>query len=301
VAVDGRSARRWRVTEGPASRARAHYLAGEFRESRAAAVEALGLHPDDVGLLAVAGRASLELDADDAADYLARLVELDPTDAGAWRDLGGALLARGSVEDADAAFRRALELRPDDVEALVDLGHTAFARGQAGEALAHLGRAAERDPTNLDVLRSLLEMHRRLGQPEQALGVARELAARGAGDVGATLDVAQLSLALGRLDEAADVFRRLRQIDPEPGHEVFAYHGLFAVEMRRAEWRRALDAGIEAARADRHARTTDLIAFAAAQLFGPGERPALSAGEIEGIIAESLAEHRLLHVEPLAF
>jgi tetratricopeptide (TPR) repeat protein len=289
------------VTEEPASRARAHFHAGEYRQSREAAVAALAQHPDDPALLAVAGSSSLELDADDAADYFGRLVDLDPGDAAAWRGLGGALLSRGLVVDAATAFRRALELAPDDVQTLIDLGHTAFARGQADEALAHLHRAAQQDPDNLGVLRSVLEMQRRLGRADEALNTAREMTLRRPGDVAAAIDAAELSLDLGRLDDAADGFQRLRAIDPEPGHELYAYHGLVAVEMRRGEWRHALDYSIDAARADRSGATTDLIAYAAAQLFGASERPTPTREQIEAVIASSLAEHRLLHVEPLAF
>jgi tetratricopeptide (TPR) repeat protein len=282
-------------------RARALFETGDFDRSAALAVEGLAGDPDDPDLLRLAGASALALDKDDASPYFAQLVAIAPDELGAWRDLGTALLAEGRGEEAIAAFRRALELAPDDVGTLVDLGRAAGAGGAADEAIGCLTRAWERDRTNIDILRSKFEVERRSGDPEAALATAREVLEQRPDDVTAALDVAELSLACGHLDDAAAAYRRLRLLDSEPGHAVYVLHGLMAVEIRRAEWRRALAVAIEAAQVDRHRDTTDLIAFSAAQLFGPGQIPPPSATEVDRIIAQASANHRLLHVEPLAF
>jgi tetratricopeptide (TPR) repeat protein len=221
--------------------------------------------------------------------------------ADALRAIGDARLSEGLLDDAMAAFEQALELEPGDVATLVDLGHAAYANGQADVALRHLQDAADRDPGNVDLLRSISAVQRRVGRPDDALATAREVARRRAEDPAATLDVAELSLDEGRLDEAVAAFRRLRAIDLEPGHEVFVWHGLLAAEIRRGAWRRALELAVEAAAVDRHRRTTELLAFVTAQVFGPAEDDVPSREGVDHILAESRAEHRLLHVEPLAF
>jgi tetratricopeptide (TPR) repeat protein len=281
------------------SRARAAYEAGDFDRSAELAVEGLAQDPDDPELLRVAGASTLALDADDASVYLAKLVAVAPDDGAGWRDLGAALLAEGRGEEATAAFRRALELAPDDPGTLVDLGHAAGARGAADEAIGYLGRAWDRAPDNVEILRARLDVERRSGRLEAALATARAVLARCPDDVTATLDVAELSLECGRWDDAVAAYRSLRRVDGEPGHAVYAFHGLVAVQIRRQEWRRALEAAVDAARVDRHRRTTDLIAFIAAQLFGPGSTPAPSREDVDRIVAQASAEHRLLHVEPL--
>jgi tetratricopeptide (TPR) repeat protein len=244
--------------------------------------------------------ADARLDGEDAVERAQRLVQARPGDHEAWRALGGALLADGRVQEADDAFQRALELRPGDVGTLIDVGHTAYARGRAEEALDHLELAAQLVPDDSDVLRSLMAMQRRLGRPGEALDAAQALVERRPDDLTATLDLVELTLAEGRLDDAARACRRLRALDAEPGHEVYPCHALVAVELRRGEWRRALDHAIAAARVDRDGRTTDLIAYTAAQVFGPRGRPVPSADEVDELLATSLAEHRALHVEPLA-
>ena len=112
----------------------------------------------------------------------------------------------------------------------------------------------------------------------------------------ASLDVAELCLALGRFDEAAAAFTRLRSIDDEPEHEVYAYHGLIEVEILRGRMRRALDLTVDATKVDRLGRTTDVLAFVVAQVFGERDRPSLPRPEVEALLASSRTEHRRLHI-----
>ena len=116
----------------------------------------------------LAGRAGMELDADDATDQLRRATELAPDDADAWHYLGEALAAEGRMAEANDAFRRAVELDPDDQVALSHLGHTSAATGHDEEAMGYLS------PGGADSMRgastaaiSLVDMYRTL-RPERA-------------------------------------------------------------------------------------------------------------------------------------
>ena len=237
---------------------------------------------EDVDALRAAGKEALALDRDDAVEYLSRVTELQPDDGEAWHDLGRALLFQGRLDDATEAFRQAVQLRPDDADALIDLGHAAHAAHRVDEAIAHLEQAVEHEPSNTGALRSLVEMYRGAGRFEDAL---------------AALDVAELDLALGRLDEAVAAFHRLRRIDDDPEHEVYVYHGMIEAELRRRQWRRALDLAVDATRVDRYGRTTDLLAFVVAQVFGESDRPAPSQSDVDAALQASHAEHRRLHLD----
>jgi tetratricopeptide (TPR) repeat protein len=283
----------------PAGEARARFEAGDFRACREVALAGLAEHPDDPALLRLAGRASFELDLDDAAGYLQRAVELDASDGEAWLALGNALAGQGSPDQARAALERAVELRPDDVAALVDLGHASYAAGRPDEAIGYLKRATERDPANAGALRGLVEMYRSGGRLEDALGAARQVAEGSPGEATAVMDVAELCLELGRLDEAAATYGRLLEVDDEPEHEVYAYHGMIEVEVRRERWRRALDLAVDCTRVDRLGRTTDVLAFVVAQVFGEEDRPAPPRDEVEEALERSRAEHRRRHAEAL--
>jgi tetratricopeptide (TPR) repeat protein len=277
--------------------ARARLGAGEFERAREAALAGLSANPDDPALLQIAGRASLELGLDDAPGYLDRASAAGSSDPATWRELGADFASLGRLEDAREAFRRAVELLPDDPGALLGAGLASLATGRTGDAVAYLKQAAQLDPESEAALRGLLEIHRRDGRLGEALTAALRVEERSPADPVAPLDVAEICLALGRFDEASAAFTRLRSIDEEPEHEVYAYHGLIEVEILRGHMRRALDLTVDATKVDRLGRTTDVLAFVVAQVFGERDRPGPDRPEVEALLASSRAEHRRLHAE----
>jgi tetratricopeptide (TPR) repeat protein len=275
--------------------------AGNFRGAHEAALSGLAKDPKDASLLRVAGRAGVELDLREAIEYLQRAVALEADNADAWRELAEALLYDGRAVEATDAFRHAVELNPDDAATLVDLAHAARAAGNVDEAVGYVNQAIERDAGSPAALRALIDVHRSAGRLDQAVDAAEQLSELAPGDVGAALDLAELTLELGRPDDASAAFTRLRQIDDDPEHEVYAYHGLIQAEIQRGEWRRALDLAIEATRVDRYGRTTDVLAYVVTQVFGAADRPAPSREEVDDALQASQAEHRRLHEEGLVF
>ena len=289
------------TTDDKYERALALFEGGDFQACRELVLEELTERPKDVGLLRLAGKASTELDLDDATNYLQQAVDLDPENADVWRDLAEAFLYRNRLTEAMEAIRQAVELRPEDAAALVDLGLSAYAAGQLDDAVSYLNRAVEREPGNTAARRALIDVHRAAGRHEDALRAAEHLLQLQPDDVLATLDAAELNLALGRPENAVSEFARLGAIDDDPEHEVYAYHGMIQAEIQRNRWRRALDLAIEATRVDRYGRTTDLLAFVVAEVFGQADRPAPSRAEVDEALAASQAEHRRLHTENLVF
>jgi tetratricopeptide (TPR) repeat protein len=277
--------------------AHALYEQGDFRAAREAAERGLSDRPDDVSLLRLAGKSGAELNLPGSSDYLAKAVELEPENADAWREYGDALLNEDRLKDATSAFRQAVELRPNDVGSLVQLAHTAYAAGDPEDAIGHIRRAVERDPNSLGARRALLEIYRAAKRPEDALAAAEELAESDPSDALALLDVAELYLSLDHPVDATAAFARLRKVDDDPDHEIYAVHGMIEAEIRRGRWRRALDLAIEATRIDRLGRTTDVLAYVVAQVFGAADRPAPSREEVDDALAASRAEHRRLHEE----
>jgi tetratricopeptide (TPR) repeat protein len=273
------------------------YEQGDFRGARDAAERGLTERPDDVNLLRLAGKSGAELNLPGSSDYLSKAVELEPENADAWRELGDALLGEDRLKDATNAFRQAVELRPNDVGSLVQLAHTAYAAGDPEDAIGAVRQAVERDPNSLGARRALLEIYRAAKRPEDALAAAEELAESDPTDALALLDVAELYLSLDHPVDATAAFARLRKVDDDPDHEIYAVHGMIEAEIRRGRWRRALDLAIEATRIDRLGRTTDVLAYVVAQVFGAADRPAPTRDEVDEALAASRAEHRRLHEE----
>ncbi len=276
------------------------YVAADFRESYRLAVEGLDGRADHPGLLAIAGRAALELGRDEAVVYLGRLVKQAPDDATAWRDLGLARLNNADVAGAEQALRIAVQLDPADAGMRVSLGHVAYLGGAVDEADRQLSEAARLAPTDVTALRSLSEMRRLEGRVQAAIAATDELVRRAPDDLAGLMSLAELNLSLGNYDEALAGYRRLSELDTDQGHAGYIIHGMIEAEIYRERWRRALDFAIIATTLDRHRLTTDLLAFVTAQLFGPGERPAPPRPEIESRLRGRRSEHRRLHAEVLA-
>jgi tetratricopeptide (TPR) repeat protein len=293
------------VTDDAYQQAQAYFNAGNYQRSHELVLQQLAEHPGDAQLLKLAGKSSLELNLGDAVSYLQQAVSYRPDDVEAWHDLGDALVEEGNLSEAAAALREAVRLRPADARALVDLGHIAYALGNLDEAIASLSEAAKRDPGNLSTLRTLVDIYRRNSQPQTALEVATTITDLQPEDVLATVDAAELNRELGNFDAAVRAYHRLREIDtqqdPNIDHEVYAYHGMIQVEMQRERWRRVLDLAIDATRVDRYGLTTNVLAFAVAEVFGSSDRPVPSRAEVEASLATELAEHRRLHTEALTF
>jgi Flp pilus assembly protein TadD len=273
------------------------FEAGRFREAHAAAVDALAAAPEDVELLRIAGRASVEAGGDDAVDLLRRVADLRPDEPQSWRDLGDALATEGRTDEAGEAFKRAVDLDPADERSLTSLGHATFAPGREAEAVSFLEQAAERSEGMSSATISLVDMYRQVGELDAALGAARQVADAQPGDVLAALDVAELNLDLGRPEEAAAAFERVRMIDELPDHEVYALHGMIRTEIERERWDRALELAREAEALDRYGRTVALLAFLEAQVSGPGEEPPPTRDEVDAALRDSLAAHRRAHAE----
>jgi tetratricopeptide (TPR) repeat protein len=206
-------------------------------------------------------------------------------------------LEEGDLERAREALQRVLETDPNDSAALVDLGYLALGAGNGDEAAALFRQALEREPGNIDALRAIATIHGRAGKAEDAFDAASAVAEAQPDDPLAALELAELSLDVGRLDEAASAFQRLRSVDDDPSHEVYAFHGLIEVELRRQNWRRALDLAVDATRVDRAGRTTDILAYVVAQVFGEADREMPERADVESALARSRDEHRRLHLE----
>ena len=246
--------------------ARSHFEAGEFGQARSAALEGLGERSDDVELLRLAGRAGVEVGADDAVDQLRKVAELQPSSADSWRDLADGLAAEGHMQEANKAFKKVLEIEPEDEVALTALGHSAFASGDRGEAVSTLEQVAARAAAGSTAAISLVEMYRTLGQPAEALAAARNVADANPANALAALDVAELSLEVGLPAEAAEAFARLREIVDQLEDEVGALHGMIKAELARDQPERALELAREAGAIDVVGRSPGVLAHLVADL-----------------------------------
>jgi Flp pilus assembly protein TadD len=284
------------VTDDPVQQAQGHLDAERYREAREVALGGLQGGTGDVALMRIAGRAGVELGAEDAVELLTKVTELAPDDATSWRDLGDALATEGRSDESNEAFAKAVELDPEDETSLTALGHTAFAAGRSDEAVSLLEQAAERGGRNSSAHISLVDMHRLMGRYDDALVHAERIAEASPDDVVAALDVAELQGESGRLDESVKAFERLRELVDLPEHEVCVLHGIAGIELRRDNASGALARARDAEAIDPHGRTGVLLAFLAPDEVQEGG-PAPTRDDFDNAITASLLDLRRYHAE----
>lgn len=87
---------------------------------------------------------------DEAESLYRRAIELDPTLAIAYTNLGNVLFRRGDALSAEALYRKALSIDDAQPEGHYNLGYVLLERGEAKTAVPLFLRAIERDPRFAD-------------------------------------------------------------------------------------------------------------------------------------------------------
>jgi tetratricopeptide (TPR) repeat protein len=85
---------------------------------------------------------------DEAADYYARLIKMNPNLFSPHRLLGNVLVTQGKPEEAIQQYRMAAKIRPEDADTHALIGLLLLDRNQVGEAEKELLRATQIQPTN---------------------------------------------------------------------------------------------------------------------------------------------------------
>jgi protein O-GlcNAc transferase len=141
-------------------------------------------------------------------------IELDPTNQGAWVNLGYLLNDRQEFDDAKTALQRAVELDPKSDDALYLLGTVELALEDEAAAMAHFGRALAVRPDFERCRSDLCVIHLRRGdhdaaRREAALGIAADPRAAEFHAI-----MGNLHRHAGELDQADASFRTALSLQP---------------------------------------------------------------------------------------
>jgi tetratricopeptide (TPR) repeat protein len=99
---------------------------------------------DRLPLLIRLGNASDELGRNEAAlEAFRQALEIDPSSAAAWNNVGVICARIGRLEEAQQALEEARSHEPENADILVTLGSLALKRGDPGTALEALGAALD--------------------------------------------------------------------------------------------------------------------------------------------------------------
>jgi Tfp pilus assembly protein PilF len=104
----------------------------------------------------------------EAAQHLGRAVAADPSQAGAWVDLGSARWRRGDRDGAIQAWRRATEEDPSRARAWHNLSTAFLSAGRFDEAAKAATRAVALDPSRAKAWNNLAVARERMGDAKGA-------------------------------------------------------------------------------------------------------------------------------------
>ena len=106
--------------------------------------------------------------ADSGLALARRAIDDDPSVALGYWALGVGYTEMGRLTEAAAAFRKLLEVQPSDAGAMVGLGWIELLRGKLAEAVDFWGKAHRLDPTNAQILADMVAAERVFGEYAKA-------------------------------------------------------------------------------------------------------------------------------------
>jgi Flp pilus assembly protein TadD len=260
-------------------------------------------------VLGSAGRAR------EAADAFRQVLRLQPGNASALVNLGGALRRTGQHEAAVEAYRQALAAQPRLAAAHFGLGITLAAQGHLEQAEAAFRSASTLQPDHLPTLNNLADAVLRQGRADEALEGFEAIRRRDPAFPRIDYQLGTALQAMGRHSEAAAAFGRALAKD---GNDLDALNNLCIALLRGGDPAAALSASEEYLRQSPANRKP--LAYKAAALVELGRRdeaaqlldferlllqhrPVPAAGgmtpaEFRARLAERLRSHPDLRFEP---
>ena len=149
-----------------------------------------------------------------------RVVELQPTLAPTWGNLGHVYTKLNRPSDAVAAYRKAIELDPENTTFYQDLGHVYSDMGEAGKATEMYQKGAKltgnQDPKETAKSQYFIAVdHLNSGREAQAMEVLRETLAADPGHADAHYYVAVLLLQENRMAKALEHLEKHLELAPQ--------------------------------------------------------------------------------------
>lgn len=188
--------------------AREAWREGDPARARVLLARQLQACPTDAAALHLQGVMALAEGAiDEAIDHLFRAVEHANTNPDYWCDLGRALQAKPSADQAREAYLQALNLQPEHLDSVFHLAGLLRECGQAQEALQFYSALMERDATYRGGWHHTGLVLLDLGHREDARKCFERELTQDATHVAARLQLGEMLRAQGRLLEAVSLYR----------------------------------------------------------------------------------------------
>ncbi len=228
----------------------------------------------------------------EATNYFRTAMRVAPRETTLARQFVEVLQTTGELNEAVKLLENLTRKYPKQTDLFVDLGYARLANGDRAGARKALEHAAALKPENKAVLFSLAQMYQAIDEPALAAEILSKKFGREASPR-LLNELAGLFLHLQRYADAEATFRALGGVDGAA--ELMVQHGIIWSRIKRADWRGALDAALDATRLDRHGVTTKFLTYAKDRLFSRPRNAPEREAELLQHIRDEMYEYAELH------
>ncbi len=190
-------------------------------------------YPDDINILGLLGAALGDLrHFEEAENILGRVIELAPTFAKPYEDLGTLLVQQRRAREALPLLEKAVRLDPQLEQAHFQLGKALALLGRGREADAAFERSFELSPTRR--MMALAAEHHQAGRLQDAERLCRQVLQKDPRHVDALRMLGLIAAASGDLDDAEHLLRQALASAPDHTPAMFEL-GRVLKELERPE------------------------------------------------------------------
>ncbi len=176
---------------------------------------------------------------DEAISKYRRVLELAPSLASAYVNLGALFYSQGKIDDAYRTFARGVEIAPADRILLTNAAAVAQQLGKSPEALTYVDRALEKNPRDATLYSIRAAVLRSLGRNDDALAALQQAVQIAPDDPKLQFSLGNLLYQSGKKEGAIASFRRAIELDR---NYLRAYYNLGAVLFESGRYQEALQA-----------------------------------------------------------
>jgi tetratricopeptide (TPR) repeat protein len=176
---------------------------------------------------------------DEAIAKYAKVIEVAPSLASAYINLGALYFGKGEVDKAYATFVQGVEHAPADRTLLSNAAATAQQLGKSAAALTYVDRAIEKNRRDAGLLSLRGTILRALNRNDEALAALQQASQLAPDDAKVQFSLGNQLYALGRKDEAINAYGRAAALDKT---FIRAYYNLGAVLFESGRYDDALQA-----------------------------------------------------------
>jgi Flp pilus assembly protein TadD len=198
-----------------------HLEAGRPGHARAMLTYALDVRPNYTAALTALAALDRAAALPTARERYAKLVELDPDDTDARRNLGELLSEAGELDEAQVELEKVVTATPSDLRARRSLALVLAARRAGAELVAELEELVKLDPEDVDARLDLAAAYASVGKLVEAEAVYDEVLRRKPRHTAALKLAGDLARGRGDVNKAAVLYGKLRFVAPQDPRPVF--------------------------------------------------------------------------------